>query len=145
MKKEVILAVTVGFVLGLIITFGVWTANKNLKPLISQNQNRPTPTPISTTTPTPAQSQISISITSPENEFVTTDKNLTLTGQTQPGLTVFITTEIGQTVVLADSAGKFTYEFSLEGGYNRITATAYDASGNSASRDILVTYTTSKI
>lgn len=145
MKKEVVLAVTVGFVLGLIITFGVWTANKNLKPLITQNQNQPTPTPNQINAPTPALSQISISITSPENEFVTTDKNLTLTGLTQPELPVFITTETNQTVVVADTTGKFSYDISLEGGYNRLTASVFDSSGNSASKEIIVTYTTSKI
>jgi len=144
MKKEVFLAVFVGFVLGLIITFGIWTANKSLRtppPVV-------TPTPEVSPSPTPASqnsSAVSLTVTSPEDESISSDSTITLTGKTGPGLPVSVTWENSQTLIVSDATGNFEADIKLEGGYNRLTVTVTDASGNSATKELLVTYTTSKI
>ncbi len=52
MRKEVLVAIIIGFGLGLVITFGIWTANKALKtaapptpPTEEKEEVTPTPAP----------------------------------------------------------------------------------------------------
>jgi len=147
MKKEVALAVSLGFVLGLIITFGVWTANKSLKDLAREKAS-PTPTPAQTSDLTPAPvpaNGFSLSISSPEDESISAVSSIVLTGVTSPKAVVAVMTETGQQIVVADTDGEFTAKITLEGGYNNISVTAHDTAGNSASKNVLVTFTTSKI
>ena len=147
MKKEVFLAVAVGFVLGLIITFGIWTANKTLKNHPASNiSGNIIPSPTGTVTPVPAANAIKLSFTSPEeDETLVTSDSLTVSGKTVPGAAVTITYEGGQNIIMADENGNFSQDLKLEGGFNRITANAFDKDGNTAQTHILVTYTTSKI
>jgi hypothetical protein len=149
MKKEVFLAVMVGFVLGLIITFGIWTANNSLK-----NQSRPSTAGTGQNiSPTPAETQpaqtvtaIPLNFTAPaEDETLVSTNALTLTGKTAPGAVVAIMRENEQDLVTADDNGNFSLDITLDGGYNRINATAFDKNGNTAKASFLITYTTSKI
>lgn len=142
MKKEVILAITIGFVLGLVITFGIWIANRSLK---QTTMATATPTPIPTTmvitnavvSPQPASS---LSIGSPDDESITALDKITVTGKTTPNSAVAILYEEGQTFTVSDADGKFEIEVPLVGGYNEITATSEDSS-----HTITVTYSTAKI
>lgn len=148
MKKEVILAIGIGFVLGLIITFGIWTANRSLKNLPQLTSPSPTATPQPSpgqTSPSPSPSQISLSISSPENESLTDKNSTTVTGSTAPNAAVAILWESGQQIASPDASGKFTVQIPLEGGFNRISVTAYDPEGKSATQTLTVTYTTAKI
>jgi hypothetical protein len=151
MKKEVFLAVLVGFGLGLIITFGIWTANKNLKATPPGETDKVSPTPATTVLEDSASQQASASaipliITSPEqDELLVNVSSITLTGTTTPGNTVAITHESGQKILTADSAGSFSLKIDLEGGYNRLTIVSFDAKGNSITKDVLITYSTQKI
>lgn len=153
MKKEVFLAISIGFILGLVITFGIWTANKSLKNL--PQASGPTPTSISatsspdspTSTPPPDLSapKLPLSITAPADESLVTRSALTLSGKTTAGAAVSITFEKGEQVVEADTTGSFTTDITLEGGYNLITVTALDKTGNSTTQKLTVTFTTAAI
>jgi Glucodextranase, domain B len=146
MKKEVFLAVLVGFVLGLLITFGVWTANRSLKPNVRPNIASSLPTPLpSPVSQESSPSVVNLSITSPADETLTGTDTITLSGKTSPGAAVAVTYEGGEEILTADTTGAFSTDIKLEGGYNRITATAFDQNGNQNSQEILVTYSTTKI
>ncbi|MBI2008595.1 hypothetical protein HYS82_02985 [Candidatus Amesbacteria bacterium] len=149
MKKEVFLAVAIGFGLGLVITFGIWTANKSLK---ESQLTRPSPTPEPTSTPTssisPSPSSpvtVTLTVTSPEDESLVTKDTVTITGKTTANASVTIVSELGEQIISADSSGNFTADVELEGGYNNLTITAFDSAGNSNSQTITVTYTTAKV
>lgn len=152
MKKEVFLAVLVGFGLGLLITFGIWTANRNLKS-ISPATNDPETTPVITPIPTidpqakpSGNSVVPLEITSPaQDELLVNTSAFTLTGKTGPGNSVSVAFENGQKILTADETGVFSLDLKLEGGYNRINLVAYDANGNSATKEIMITYSTQKI
>ncbi len=152
MKKEVFLAVLVGFGLGLLITFGIWTANKNLKNVTTTTDN-PVTTPVITPVPTadpqakPSDnSAVSLEITSPsQDELLVNSSSFTLTGKTNPGNSIAVTFENGQKILTADETGLFSLDLKLEGGYNRISLVAYDAAGKSAAKEMLITYSTQKI
>lgn len=148
MKKEVFFAIFLGFVLGLIITFGIWTANKSLKQANIAVVN-PQPTsvvsPSTAITPTIAPSSLTLSLTSPADETIATKASVTVEGKTTPNSVVVLYYELGEQFVTAGSSGNFTTSVPLDSGYNYITATAYDDKGNSATQDLTVTYTTQKI
>lgn len=153
MKKEVFLAISIGFVLGLVITFGIWTANKSLKNL-PQAQASPTPTLTDSSTPdstpapkndTPSSETLPLTVSAPMDEALVTKSTITVTGKTSPNAAVSMTYESGEQVVEADASGNFTAEVKLEGGYNLILLTAYTKSGESKSLSLTVTYTTAAI
>ena len=154
MKKEIFFAISIGFILGLIITFGIWTANKSLKPPApSLPSSITTPTPTSSAanpaTPTPEalkpEDGLTVKLTSPTDEALVTVNTVTVTGLTLPTAVIVITAENSQQIVTQDSSGSFSAAVKLEGGYNLITVTAVDPAGNRASTELTVTYTTAKI
>lgn len=150
MKKEVLLAISIGFGLGLVITFGIWTANKSLATL---KKNSPTPTPLASTQPTgevgtPTAAPIAntaLTLTSPADETFSSKSSVTVSGKTTPGATVVILYEGDDDVVLADASGNFTDDIDLITGFNNISVSAFDKSGNETNQNVIVTYSTAKI
>lgn len=144
MKKEVILAIAIGFALGLVITFGIWTANKSLKGL----PGRPTPTPqtveATPTTTTDNSAAISLTLSSPADEALVATPKIKVSGKTVAGATVVIIDEANQQIISPDAQGEFSADVSLIAGYNTIRITAYDASGNTTTQSVIVTYSTAK-
>lgn len=151
MKKEVFLAISIGFVLGLIITFGIWTANKSLKQLPA-GAITPSPSPVATAPGTnqPAPTSVpttsgALTVTAPDDEFLTNTAKVTVTGKATANSPVVILYETGDVSLTTDASGNFTADVPLEGGYNLITVIAYDANGTQSSITRTVTYTTQKI
>lgn len=151
MKKEVFLAISIGFILGLVITFGIWTANKSLKNLPAGIPASPTPsssTPDAgevTPAPQPAANLLPLTISSPIDEALLDKNTVSVVGKTQAGATIALISETGEQILTADSSGNFSADITLEGGYNLISITAYDKDGHSTSQTLTVTYTTAKI
>jgi hypothetical protein len=144
MSKEVFVAVSVGFILGLLITFGVWTTNKNLSAPTAK-KSPPAPT-LAVISPSPVpQTGIFLNVDVPVNETVQNSDAVKLSGKSLPGAVIAITYENGEGIVVADSAGNFSKEIKLDTGYNRFVLTAFDTKGSSATKNLLVTFTTSKI
>ena len=149
MKKEVIIAIAVGFGLGLVITFGIWTAQKSLKK-INSPVLLPTPSPVSqAVSPSPTTTAIansSLTITSPEDESLVNTGTINIVGKATPKAVVAVTFEDGQNIVTADDSGNFSLGVDLIGGYNTIVITALDpATGTESSQTLLVTYSTAKL
>lgn len=137
MKKEVLLAIGVGFGLGLVITFGIWTANKSLK----QAKVVPTPTPSASPVVVVDQPVInSLIITAPEDESISAVATITVSGTTTPKAIVSIIYEEDETIVEADDKGAFSAKIDLIGGYNTIIISDQE---NTETR--IVTYSTTKI
>ena len=150
MKKEVLVAIGVGFGLGLVITFGIWTANKSLKqlgaPKIAASplpaKTVPSPTPVVDVPKTISD----LTITSPENDALVNKSALTVTGKFLPKSAITITYEDDETIVETDASGNFSADIVLIGGYNTIVVTGIDLStGVESSQTLIVTYTTAKI
>lgn len=150
MKKEVMLAIGVGFTLGLVITLGIWTANKSLK---KANANKavaivPTPSPLSAVaSPQPSPMVNSqLVITSPDDESLVATDNINIVGKASPKSIISVAYEDGQMLAEADSAGNFTIGVDLVGGYNTIVVTATDpVTGTETSQTLLITFSTAKI
>lgn len=136
MRKEVILAILLGSLLGLAIAFGVWRANLALSPQLPKT---------TTSSPAPNKGEEVISnliVTQPEdNELVKTEK-ITVAGKTTPKLTVVITTPVDEVVVEADQSGNFSADVKLESGANTILVTTVDEGGQTQEQELTVTYST---
>ena len=142
MRKEVILAIVIGFALGLVITFGVWTANQALK-----SQKAETPVSTVTTPPTEVTPPVTfvLDITSPEDGALVNEAKVMVSGRTQPDSTITITSEKGEDIVLAGADGTFANEVSLVNGTNEITITAFNLEGEEVTKTINLVYSTAEI
>lgn len=146
MRKEVLAAIIVGFVLGLIITFGIWSASRALTDQKTKlPSDRPlSPTEVPSLSPAPLPS-FSLSIVKPENESIVNSEKITLSGNTQPEAQVVVVWENGETLLQADESGSFDTEVSLVSGLNEITITAIAKDGKEAIKTITVVYSTEEI
>ncbi len=142
MKKEVVLAISIGFALGLIITFGIWTANQSLK-------NLPQPSPKASVSPSPTPSnQVTnnqLTINSPDDESLVAADTTTVSGTTTAGATLLIVSESGEQTSVADASGNFSVDVDLITGFNTITVYSYSTDGQESSKSLTTTYSTAKI
>jgi len=153
MRREVILAIAIGFSLGLLLAAGLLFGRKTIRhgvklPLSIQRQaekpsfSEPSPPPIS---PISSISPITLTITSPQDESIFDKDKLTLEGKTNPEAVVSVIYEEGETLGEANENGDFDFEIPLIGGANEITVTAYNLEGEEATEMITVVYTTAEI
>ena len=145
MKKEILIAIIIGFILGLVITFGIWTANKSLQEntktqTTEVNESQPIVTETST-----EKGQISLVISSPENNALVNQEKIEIVGQTAAQATVTILYEEGEEVFQADEKGEFSQGITLVGGANEIKITAFDAEGNEANKILNLVYSSVEI
>lgn len=138
MKKELVWAIITGFGLGLIITWGIWSAKKAVqpeKPVIVEESVTPTPVP-------PA---ISLIINQPQEESIIDKDKTILSGTTDPKAILAILTEKSELILEADEKGKFETEIDLVEGANEITVFAFDEEGDEASRSMTIVYSTAEL
>ena len=152
-RKELVLAITLGALLGFSITAAIWLAKEKRLPFSwPQSEEKtvtvtPKETTETTTSPTPSPNQkrkIFLKITEPENEAVVNQEELLIKGETLPQATVIIVWEEGEDILLANDQGQFETEITLVGGENEIEISAYDDDGNQASEVLTITYSTAK-
>lgn len=139
MKKEVVIAIIIGFGLGLVITFGIWTANRALR---EAPPEKAAPTPAEEVTPTPS---FSLTINQPEDGSISSEEKITVSGTTAPEAAVVILYQEGEKILEADKDGNFETEITLAGGANEIKVSAYDSEGNEASQTLTIVYSTAEI
>jgi hypothetical protein len=146
MRKEVIFAIILGFALGLIITLGIWQANKAIKNQQIQNTNTgESVLPTQTDNPTNKVVPFSLTIVKPEDESLSSTATTTVSGSTEPGTQIVVIGEKSEEIIEADENGVFSTEIGLVSGTNEITVTAYSNNGDEATKSILVVYSTSEI
>lgn len=141
MKKEVLIAIIIGFSVGLVIAFGLWTANKSLKQVTPKNEALKFQT--DQTTPTPIAQ--SLTINSPTEDFISNQEKINVTGKATPEATVVIVYQEGEKILTADPQGLFSVEITLLGGANEIKISSFEQDGNENSVIINGVYSTAEI
>jgi hypothetical protein len=132
MRKEIVYAVLAGSLLGLVIAFGVWRVNSALnKGNSSGPAGSPSPTPLS---------ELGLTIAKPENESVSIDGKVTISGLTRPTATLVISAEEEDYLIPVNEDGTFKKEIDLIGGVNQILVTSFDASGRSIDEKLTIVY-----
>ena len=153
MRREVILAITIGFSIGLLIAAGLLLGRRTIRDGIKLPSILPqkeeaavqiTPSELSPAE-APQIPQIFLTIISPEDESIINEDKVALTGQTEPEAIISVIYEEGEALGEADKEGNFDFEIPLIGGANEITVTVYNLEGEEASETITVVYTTAEI
>jgi hypothetical protein len=143
MKKEVFIAIVIGFALGLLITFGIWTANKALK---TQSEAPTEETKTETVVePTPTPTGFTLTILSPEDDALIDTSKTELKGSSVAQAVIVIVAEKEEKIIEADENGSFATEVSLIRGINEITITAFNQEGEKTSQTLNVVYSTAEI
>ncbi len=118
MRKEVLLAVIFGIILGGVILYGINLANKSVSNgTATQNTTGSKPTP------TPSNTVKSLEIMKPVDHTVTIEKTINLEGKATPGSTLAIVSESDDLIIEASTEGTFSAKLSLVSGENVITVT----------------------
>lgn len=142
MKKEVLIAIVSGLILGLIVTLGIYTANKSLEQQRAKKeaatQTSPLPSP-------PVTAQKTLDITSHENFDLINQSAITLSGIAWPEAVIALMAEGDNQLIQADDEGIFSFKFQLVKGFNEITLIATDETNQAQTQNLILTYSTSEI
>jgi len=140
MQKEVLLAIFVGFLIGLLLTFGIWKANQAIK-----STGIPTPSIIQEEESVPEIIKPTLSILSPPNELLTKEGKITLKGSYAPDSLIAIIYEKGEKIINTDEKGAFETELNLILGENQIEIYAFTKEGEEAQQILTIVYSTVEI
>ncbi len=142
MRKEVVLAIIIGLILGGIILFGIKIANQSAKEAAAPT----TPSgQIASPTPIPAAVKSNLSLTEPINHAVVNTSSVKISGKTLPASAIAIESEADDALLTADGDGNFTTDFKLSGGENLITVTVLLPDQKIETVDVSVVYSTAKL
>lgn len=142
MKKEVILAIAIGFGIGILITFGLYAANKTLK---TENQIISPAVETKDLAVTPTAFAQSLSVASPVDQSIVKEGKALVSGAASPDIPILISYENGEKTVIADKKGGFETEISLISGENEIEIQAFFDNGAKVSKVITIVYSTAEI
>ena len=148
MRKEVLIAIVIGFALGLLITYGIWTANRAIKEATANNDvaSEKITSENITPTPGPTVNKLALSITTPEDNDLVNKQKIEVSGTTVPNAIVVVTYPDGESIISAGADGKFTTNINLDAGSNDLGITAFDTqTGNEASQNLTVVFSTAEI
>lgn len=138
MKKEMIISVLVGLFFGLIIVYGVYTAQNSLTKNDQDNKQLET-----TPSPNPSdQADANLAIHNPEDEIIVDEALITITGTTTADNYVVIFINDDEIITTADEAGSFSVEGELELGSNIVQVHAIDENGQTTVKERTVIYST---
>lgn len=135
MKKEVVFAILIGLGVGLLVTFGVYTARKTISP----TSIIPSPTP--EVEPSGNPNNI-LRVTSPEDESLQNTKDVRVAGTTDSDAVVVVFINERPLITRADETGAFSVESTLDQNSNVIRVVSTDEDGNTAEAERVVIYTT---
>lgn len=143
MKKDIFVAIASGLILGLIITLGIYTANKALTKRKAQKQSLEQTNPL----PSPPLGKVvkKLNITSHESFDLIDQSELTLSGIAWPNAVVALMSEDETQITASDTDGIFSFQFDLIKGFNELTIIATDEMGKTESETLIITYSTTKI
>ena len=152
MFKELVLAITLGAILGFGVTGAFFALNKNKT--IAKNQTvQLTPTPTTdtqmstqiSTTPSITPVQSAINITSPEKDSVLSNSKISIKGDSKPNSLIVISTPSKTFSGKANGNGVFNISIELDSGVNLIKISSIDSQDNQDQIEISLTYSTAKI
>lgn len=135
MKKEMLIAVLIGFLLGLAITFGVYRSQVAKRQKVMQD------VPVETQPAATPDTNSLLVITSPEEGAIQTETEAIIAGTAVPNSQVVLFVNDTDYVRESDEDGNFSFTVDLEDGTNILTVTMVDLDGNSVTkqRSVVVT------
>lgn len=146
MKKDVIIAIVVGFGIGAVAAF----AAVNIPSLIKKGTAIPTGTIDSANISISPSVQISsipvtLEVTTPADETIMTSKNLKISGKTQNNNLVYAISDSDSAVTEADKNGAFGLTLTLSEGGNNIYLTSQNENGDEETKIMTVYFAPEKL
>jgi len=141
MKKEVVFAIALGAIVGLVITFGIYTANKALQ----QRREETTTTQVQDTKGSSENEPSAMRIYAPEDGSLVDKDTLQISGVTFPNATLAIYVNDALYIATADAKGNFSAELKLDAGSNVITSIATAPDGTQERDARLVVFSTANL
>jgi len=138
MRKEILLAVFVGITLGLMITFGIYQNSENNKTGQNSNTDQLINNPTSTESANIQDPQLVIN--SPEEELLSTEEDLIVSGSANPNNFVIILVNDVENISNTDASGNFSVKVKLNPGGNLIEINSVDEDGKQISKQRTVIY-----
>lgn len=135
MKKEMLIAVVIGFLLGLVITYGVYRLR------IAHNRRPNTPAATATPSATQTATDSLLTIHSPDDGLVQKEKQLTVTGSTIPESYVVLFVNNNENIRESDSEGNFSFEVTLDEGSNILSIQVLTEEGKTITKERTVVVT----
>lgn len=129
-----LIAVFSGLLVAFVIFF-IYQSTKTISPnrITTFNIKKPTPTPKPT---------IFLTIDTPNDESVTANPTVTISGKTTPDATIIINNTDTDQVVNPSATGNYSITLDLSSGENLITITAVAADGSEINKKLTLTYST---
>lgn len=142
MRKEILVAIVLGFGIGLVVVFGILTARTALEE--HQGTNRDGASSPLSPTPTPVAATITntLTITDPQDGAVTQNAKITIRGTTSADASIVLSTEKGDVIVTADNTGSFSQDVELVNGVNDIQVVSFSKSQERSDAHLTVVYST---
>jgi len=139
MRKEILIAIVAGILVGLAIAFGAWRANSALK--IKQQDDHNTASSTGQNQKTNQNDEdLAISLVHIEDNDVFTETPIKITGITKPNSIVVVSGEEQDYALNSGPDGTFEQDVDLSGGVNQILLSVLDGNGNSVSKKVVVVY-----
>lgn len=145
MKKEVVIAIIIGFSVGLIITYGIHTAQTSLLAQKDATESALSPSSNTTLTDPTGEGTHSIIIYSPQSPEILDEEPARISGITTPYSMVSAIGVKIHTSSVADSQGSFVIELPLEEGANVVALDSFAPGGERASQSLELVYTTTTL
>jgi hypothetical protein len=138
MKKELLVAVVIGLLVGLVITYGVYRAS-------TAGRGPRSTTQTTITTDSTAHETSTLVLSSPEDESVQTTDQITVAGTTLPDSTVVVFVNDLEHITTADRSGNFSVVGKLEAGSNVIIVHSLTEDGSLTMVERTVIYITDSL
>jgi hypothetical protein len=138
MKKDIIIAIILGFVTGSLVAAIILNF-----PYILSIVNKKKDTTAAVIQPNikkDSTALITLDILDPQDDSLAATKSMTIRGKTQKDNTVILEFDLNQDVTSASDDGNFTFPVNLNYGTNDILLTAYNQNGESVSKTVSVMY-----
>lgn len=143
-KKEGLIAIVIGLIIGLVIMGGVLRARSVITNTPSSDSE--TKSILSNTSNSKSDNdELFLEITSPEDNIVLSQDSLTLKGTTNPQTYIAIVAEKSEHLIVPNEVGQFSEEIDLIRGANTIKITVYTSTGINIEKIINIVYTTEEI
>lgn len=141
-NKTFILSSILILIIGLVTTLGLnYLMHGGLKlPFKSSNSFVDNYIPV-----TRERENLNLEINNPEDESTVYEKNIVISGKTNPKNIVLITSQEQNQAIEADSRGEFSLVFDLTIGLNVINITAFDKKGNEKAEARTIFYSEEKL
>lgn len=135
MRKEIIISILIGLAFGLVITYGFYQAQVVSTEDVTKKEEIEI-----TLSPSPSVSNGKLILLTPEDEIVTEEKIIPVSGTTNPGSFVVVFVDDEPQTISPNDEGKFTLDVELAKGPHIITVHALDENGDTVteSRTVIV-------